>query len=399
MKEVKVGQVFKNYKDLCNHLGETVKGGKSKELQVMDWKRYFEFEKDKNKFIITNVYNESLKKVTNRTSNNIKNIQPMMEYIQGMGNVADCFYYSMTAWYCDQLRLLKREICDVIYKGNLEVEEYCIEHHILNKRILSEYVSAARSCLKNMFRKALSYMEKKDLVEYEEGYMFTYRLGKKSLGHFATTLLNEIIITNETDICNAMNREHNLSDKFNGRQNLYTIYSREPLLEEFRDLTVSMIMDDENIVNICNRILNEDNGQGTENISEYHPLLSYYSGISIIGIEIVDADIQSLGMEICNIIRRKTRQQMFKKKYINKFTGREVYPYHNEESAQDILQIEQLLFSFWDEDMEDDSNLDLILLNSDLPDKETTKRTINKPTMNVQSKGVWLDEEWDLPFM
>lgn len=27
MNEVKVGQVFKNYKDLCNHLGETVKGG------------------------------------------------------------------------------------------------------------------------------------------------------------------------------------------------------------------------------------------------------------------------------------------------------------------------------------------------------------------------------------
>ena len=97
MNNVNVGQEFKNYKELCAYLGEQEKGGKSKDLQIKDWERYFSFEKQGHKFIITDVYDIPKEKVRkqrkvedkprkkykteNYTSNNNKNIKPMIELL------------------------------------------------------------------------------------------------------------------------------------------------------------------------------------------------------------------------------------------------------------------------------------------------------------------------------
>lgn len=53
---VKVGQEFKNYKELCLFLGEKIKTGNSKIKQLKRWKRNFDWNKDKQKYIITKVY-------------------------------------------------------------------------------------------------------------------------------------------------------------------------------------------------------------------------------------------------------------------------------------------------------------------------------------------------------
>ncbi len=62
---------------------------------------------------------------------------------------------------------------------------------------------------------------------FEDGYMFTYRLGKRSLGHISTDVLNDVIKENETIICNDLNGEYNFSDKLSGRQKLLFIYRNE----------------------------------------------------------------------------------------------------------------------------------------------------------------------------
>ena len=41
MKQINEGQIFKNYKKLCEYLEEQVRTGKSKQLQLKDWNRYF----------------------------------------------------------------------------------------------------------------------------------------------------------------------------------------------------------------------------------------------------------------------------------------------------------------------------------------------------------------------
>ena len=46
---LKTNQTFKNYKELCEYLDEPIKTGKSKQLQLKDWERYFSYEKEGKK--------------------------------------------------------------------------------------------------------------------------------------------------------------------------------------------------------------------------------------------------------------------------------------------------------------------------------------------------------------
>lgn len=62
MKKINNGQKFKNYKALCEFLEEPVKTGKSKQLQLKDWERYFQYHKEGNAIIVDAVHDEVLKK-------------------------------------------------------------------------------------------------------------------------------------------------------------------------------------------------------------------------------------------------------------------------------------------------------------------------------------------------
>jgi len=67
ISNLKVGMEVKNYKELCNLLDEKVKVGKAKILQLQDFERYFTYEKQGNKFIITKILDEIKEKVDMRT--------------------------------------------------------------------------------------------------------------------------------------------------------------------------------------------------------------------------------------------------------------------------------------------------------------------------------------------
>lgn len=53
-----VGMIVKNYKEMCKLLGEKETSGDGKKKQIENWKRYFDFVKDGQKFVIIEVYNE-----------------------------------------------------------------------------------------------------------------------------------------------------------------------------------------------------------------------------------------------------------------------------------------------------------------------------------------------------
>ena len=58
IKELYVGQEFANYRRLCEFLGEKEKGGKSRYLQINNWQRYFNFEKQGHTITIIEIYDE-----------------------------------------------------------------------------------------------------------------------------------------------------------------------------------------------------------------------------------------------------------------------------------------------------------------------------------------------------
>ena len=113
---------FKNYRRICEYLHEPIKTGKSKQLQLENWKRYFEYERDGNAFVITKVY-DTVREKGQRTSNNRKNIQSMIDYLQAKFDLDDN-WYSFTDWYCNKLELMYKGICNAIYHDD-EIDAVC----------------------------------------------------------------------------------------------------------------------------------------------------------------------------------------------------------------------------------------------------------------------------------
>lgn len=55
IEKLKVGAIYKNYKELCNALEEPIKTGGAKANQLDEWKYYFDWLRDGNKFIISDI--------------------------------------------------------------------------------------------------------------------------------------------------------------------------------------------------------------------------------------------------------------------------------------------------------------------------------------------------------
>lgn len=65
-----IGMTIKNYKVLCELLGQQVKSGKSRKYQLEDFNRYFEWEKSGQAFVITDIYDTPLTKEDKRRLGN-----------------------------------------------------------------------------------------------------------------------------------------------------------------------------------------------------------------------------------------------------------------------------------------------------------------------------------------
>ena len=56
VKYMYIGQVFKSYRDVCKFLDADVAAGGSKNYQLEEWGKYFKWERDKNRWIIVEIY-------------------------------------------------------------------------------------------------------------------------------------------------------------------------------------------------------------------------------------------------------------------------------------------------------------------------------------------------------
>ncbi len=371
---------FKNYRKICEYLHEPIKTGKSKQLQLENWKRYFEYERDGNAFVITKVY-DTVREKGQRTSNNRKNIQSMIDYLQAKFDLDDN-WYSFTDWYCEKLELMHKGICNAVYHSD-EIDAVCEEYSISDGRLFCEYVSAAKSELKNMFLKALAYLDKKKKITYHDQYKFTYQLGKRTRGSIITDLLNEQIEKNETTVCNDMNEDYKLSKKMKGRQLLKIIYSKEKLTKEFKELSLGMLQDDDYAINVLNCELSYQHSTFHPeycSICKERPLISYYRGIAITEMELEESDPDCLALDITNRIRTKVRKSLMKS-------------YRKPMKPADLQAIEKALFQQYYDKIDED----IILLadNDDVSDIEALFGESDNFTDNSDNWGNSVSMEHD----
>ena len=341
------------YSQICECLGWKQSAGNSKKAQIKEIERCFEWyhpinkktHKEKKSYIFTKQLKDPIEpSLANSAGNNIKNIKPMIEYIQGY--VSDSYfgeYQSMTTWYCEILNLLNKDLCTTVYYGEDAIETYCKKHHIHNSKLLCDYVSSVKSVLKDLLIKSLKNMEKNRFCTFYDGYIFVYEMGRRP-GYIATDCINDIIVENEVIVCNDLKEEHSLSDKLKGRQLLMQIYNRKDLTEAFDEFKVLELMNNDEAIELLNKELDIEHGESyCTHIDSDNPLINYYRGVCVNDMDLIATDTDTLAREISSIIRDKSRKMMYLKG--NKDSKGERYYIYNEfEHGAEMDEIDKLLF-------------------------------------------------------
>lgn len=357
------------YSQICETVGWKVTDGNSKKAQIKEIESAYEFyhpenkktHKPKKSYIFTSKIRDLVEPSKSNCggAHNMKNIQSMVQYLQAKFDL-DSDWYSFTDWYCTKLELMNKGICNAPYHDD-EVDAVCEKYNISDGKLFAEYVSAAKSELKNMFTKSLSHMQKKDMVTYYDEIKFIYKLGKRTLGDAITDCINDTVTQIETTVCNDMNEEHNLTQKMKGRQLLKIIYSKKNLTEEFNEFRVMYLND---YLNDNADLLGRLNDELSCQHETYHPdynsicsereIVDYRRGIRITDMELETGDMDALALDITNRIRTKVRRTL--RKNYRKFM-----------KQSDIEAIEKALFQHYDANFEDDF---LYLTEDDISDIE-----------------------------
>ena len=364
MTELELNKEY-TYPQICETVGWEQTTGNSRLAQIREIEDANEYyhpinkktHKPKKSYIFTRKLRDMVEpSKENSAGNNRKNIQSMIDYLQAKFDFDDN-WYSFTDWYCEKLELMHKGICNAVYHPD-EIDAVCEEYNISDGKLFCEYVSAAKSELKNMFLKALAYLDKKNKITYQDQYKFTYQLGKSTRGNVITDILNERIEENETNVCNDMNEDYKLSKKMKGRQLLKIIYSKERLTKEFKELSLGMLQDDEYAIDKLNCELSYQHPTfhpDYSSICKERPLISYYRGIAITDMELEESDKDCLALDITNRIRTKVRKSLMKS-------------YRKPMELSDLKAIEKALFQQYYDKIDED----IILLadNDDASDIE-----------------------------
>lgn len=153
ISNVKVGDTYKNYKELCIVLGEKTKTGNAKKAQLKEWERFFKYEKEGNKFIITHVYDIPLPENNNKTKY-IPTIEKLiLDKVVQFGNKGKVFISK--SQLMQELKMINENYTFAKYKQlrlakhmNISLEEV-EEFYMTSDDLLKRNIEAALNSLRN----------------------------------------------------------------------------------------------------------------------------------------------------------------------------------------------------------------------------------------------------------
>ena len=181
--KLKIGS-YKNYKILCEENGLEIKTGKSKQLQMKEIERLYDFHKEGNKIVIDKEKEEPKEKVDGRK---------IKGKVDGRKNNGKGTKYSYYADYIDKL------ILHTLYENNGDISFtlrtlFTEEIKLFNKDGINElsnandkqidkkfkingywnkqYMYMFRNIYTDMFKSACKRLEKKGYIEYYRDYMY-----------------------------------------------------------------------------------------------------------------------------------------------------------------------------------------------------------------------------------
>lgn len=171
------GMIIKNYKELCRILNEEAKTGKAKQLQLKTWKRYFDWEKDGQKFIIVDIYDIPLPKEDLRRKGNNSIYKNYIELIL-LQYLSKQEGYRKTFTKRNWLELLG--MINNKYGKEPKMKLKQLDHCINDQEITLFYIRSNKK-LERVLHDALSNLQREKLiiVEYETVIVSADERGKE----------------------------------------------------------------------------------------------------------------------------------------------------------------------------------------------------------------------------
>ena len=157
--KIKEGDVFKNYNHLCSYINDDIKTGNSKRSQHKEWLRYFNFEKDGHKYIITEVYPEPIPKNDKRALGNNSEYLPHIELIL-------LNYLSKQKGQTISLTVNNIFLLLGMVNKNYVDKTYKIEDELIDKFYIEHFNQRSYKRLNRILFDALNNLKNRRLIDY-----------------------------------------------------------------------------------------------------------------------------------------------------------------------------------------------------------------------------------------
>ena len=174
--DLSIGQVFKNKRDLCKFLNqEYIPNKTASEAQLKEWRRYIEWVKDGQKFVITDIYDTPLDRTDGRVTNGTQKYQQYIEDIllaymdseinkdNAKTNIEGCDY--QFAFTLNGLALL----CNMVNKryASKNIDTVLAEAGY-TKFNIKDFYSRTELKFSLIINNALQNMEKRKIINYNK---------------------------------------------------------------------------------------------------------------------------------------------------------------------------------------------------------------------------------------
>lgn len=229
-------KTYKNYKELCEALEEPIKSGKSKQLQMKEFERYFEYHKVGNKIIIDNIFSEEKEKIDMRKSEYIsetdkrhngnntfygEDIEKLLLLMMASTMVDDELILPIS------IILNKISMVNSNYSIGRRNQEKLSEILKIDEKYVNEFYDTTHSNLRSTLESALNRLDKKALLRWK-----TVRMVCKKVAVVKYNELDEIEIDMDTDrVQYTIQEEYDIATK---EQDLIIIEAENKILEEMQ---------------------------------------------------------------------------------------------------------------------------------------------------------------------
>lgn len=168
IQKLSVGQVIKNYIEWCKILGVKPTRGKGRDYHIRELERYCKYHKEKQKFVIDEVFDEPLPKIDNRKGGNNTKYEDLMDKL--IINLLIDYerieesYSSLMNNYFDFFTDEYNKLNKVGYKRYSKINS-------MGKGVIMTYQIKMNEVVKTCLVTSLNRLKRNNIIEYEENIM------------------------------------------------------------------------------------------------------------------------------------------------------------------------------------------------------------------------------------